>query len=321
MEVIRARPRSRVHEHKDELGHPRLTFPAPLGKIMLATWAFFLLASIAGGQEPAKPADSAPPGPVASRPTQAVRFLPVSREVIEARLQQFATTNAKRKSSLQRMFQEAGCTGERFREGKVEGSSLPNLVCTLPGETEVIILVGAHYDLAERGKGVVDNWTGAALLPSLLESLAGHARRHTFVFVGFTDEEKGLVGSKFYVSQLTPEEKQKIRAMVNLDTLGLSPTKVWVSRADRRLLTALADVARSMKLPLQGVDVDKVGSSDSESFAQQNIPAITIHSVTQETLPILHSPKDTPEAVKLDDYYQSYRLIAAYLSYLDTQRD
>jgi len=319
MEVNRVLPRSRVHERKGEPGHPRLVVWVKLEKPVLAAWAFFLLASMGVGQEPAKPADSATPTPVASRSTQAVRFIPVSREVIEARLQQFETTNAMRKASLGRMFQEAGCIGDRLREEKVKGSRLPNLVCSLPGETDAIILVGAHYDLAERGKGVVDNWTGAALLPTLLVSLAGHARSHTFVFVGFTDEEKGLVGSKFYVSQLTPEEKQKIRAMVNLDTLGLSPTKVWVSRADRKLLTALAAVAGAMKLPLQGVDVEKVGSSDSESFAQQNIPAITIHSVTQETFSILHSPKDTPEAVRLDDYYQSYRLIAAYLSYLDTQ--
>ena len=297
-----------------------LACPLPLKKLAHAAWAIVLLVSFGAGQEPAKPVgDSAPPAPVAKTATQAVRFIPVSREVIEARLQQFATTNAKRKASLGRMFQEAGCTGERFREVAVKGSKLPNLVCMRPGETDSTILVGAHYDLVDQGKGVVDNWTGAALLPSLLESLAGHTRRHTFVFVGFTDEEKGLVGSKFYVSQLATEEKQRLRAMVNLDTLGLSPTKVWVSRADRTLLAALADVARSMKLPLQGVDVDKVGSSDSESFAQQKIPAITIHSLTQETLPILHTPKDTPEAVRLDDYYQSYRLIAAYLSYLDTQ--
>ncbi len=307
-----------------EVNRPRLhssrpACPVQLEKVVLAACAVVLLVSAGAGQEPAKPADTATPAPVATTSTPAVRFIPISREVIEVRLQQFETTNAKRKSRLQRMFQEAGCTGERLREGRVKGSSLPNLVCTLPGETEGMILVGAHYDLAELGKGVADNWTGAALLPTLLESLAGHARRHTFVFVGFTDEEKGLVGSKFYVSQLAPEEKQKVRAMVNLDTLGLSPTKVWVSRADHKLLTALGAVARAMKLPLQGIDVDKVGSSDSESFAQQNIPAITIHSVTQETLPILHSPKDRLEAVRLDDYYQSYRLIAAYLSFLDTQ--
>ncbi len=294
-------------------------YPAPLEKAVFAAWSIVLLASIGTGQEPAKPAANAAPAPPASRYIQAVRFIPVSRDVIEERLRQFETTNAKRKSKLERVFQEAGCTGKRFQERLVKGSKLPNLVCTLAGETETIILVGAHYDLAERGMGVVDNWTGAALLPSLLESLAGHPRRHTFVFVGFTDEEKGLVGSKFYVSQLTPAEKQKLRAMVNLDTLGLSPTKVWVSRADRKLLAALAAVARAMKLPLQGIDVEQVGSSDSESFAQQKIPAITIHSVTQETLPILHSPQDRPEAVKLEDYYQSYRLIAAYLSYLDTQ--
>ncbi|MGH9580104.1 MAG: M28 family metallopeptidase, partial [Terriglobales bacterium] len=155
-------------------------------------------------------------------------------------------------------------------ESKVKGSHLPNVVCTLPGASDSLILVGAHYDLAEMGKGVVDNWSGASLLPTLFESLHQQERKHTFVFIGFTDEEKGLVGSKFYASNLTAEVKTRIRAMVNLDTLGLSPTKVWVSRADRGLAVALRTVAQAMNLPLQGVNVEKVGSTDSESFASHN---------------------------------------------------
>ena len=105
--------------------------------------------------------------------------------------------------------------------------------------------------------------------------------------------------------------------MINLDSLGLSATKVWLSRADRKLAEALNAVARAMKLDLGWVNVDKVGSSDSESFGQRKIPALTIHSLTQETLPILHTEKDKLEAVKLGDYYDTYRLLAAYLSYLD----
>jgi hypothetical protein len=60
----------------------------------------------------------------------------------------------------------------------------------LPGETERIILVGAHTDHVEEGDGVVGNWSGASLLPSLLYSLSAKPGQHTFVFNGFTAEER-----------------------------------------------------------------------------------------------------------------------------------
>jgi hypothetical protein len=72
-----------------------------------------------------------------------------------------------------------------------------------------------------------------------------------------------------------------------------------------------------MKLPIQGLNVDKVGSSDSESFREKKIPSLTLHSVTQETWPILHTPRDTFDVVDIDAYLRTYRLMAAYLAYLD----
>ena len=45
---------------------------------------------------------------------------------------------------------------------------------------------------------------------------------------------------------------------------------------------------------------------------------ITIHSITQETYPILHSGRDSVKAIHPDDYYTAYRVIALYLAYLDT---
>jgi hypothetical protein len=39
--------------------------------------------------------------------------------------------------------------------------------------------------------------------------------------------------------------------------------------------------------------------------------------VTEQTWSILHSPSDKMAAVKMNDYYDSYQLIAKYLAYLD----
>jgi len=89
-------------------------------------------------------------------------------------------------------------------------------------------LVGAHFDRVDTGLGVADNWSGAALLPSFYQALLSSGRHHTFAFVGFADEGKGLIGSEFYASRISKEQAAKIRAMINLDTLGLSSTKIWV---------------------------------------------------------------------------------------------
>jgi Zn-dependent M28 family amino/carboxypeptidase len=200
----------------------------------------------------------------------------------------------------------------------VKGVKIPNVICTLPGTTDSVILVGAHTDHTSNGLGVIDDWSGAALLPSLYESLRNKPRLHTYVFIGFSEEESGLKGSGYYAKQMKPDESTRTRAMVNIDSVGLGPSAVWVSRADKGLTSAAWVIATSLKLPLKAINVEKVGSSDSESFKELNIPRITFHSVTQDTLRILHSVRDTEKALRLDDYYETYRLLAAYLAYLDT---
>jgi Peptidase family M28 len=240
------------------------------------------------------------------------------RAAIEKRLKSFATDNETREEIIRRLFAESGCAKGNLSERSIEDDLPPNVICVLPGATAEVIVVGAHTDkVLETGDGVVDNWSGAALLPSLLFSLNAHRRRHTFVFVGFSAEEKGMVGSASYVGHLSPEQRARIEAMVNMDSLGLAPTKVWASHADKVLLDSLFSVSTASKLPVSTLNVDTLGSSDSESFARYHIRRVTLHSVTPQTFRILHSADDTLVAIKMDDYYDSYHLIAEYLAYLD----
>jgi Iap family predicted aminopeptidase len=242
----------------------------------------------------------------------------VSREAIEGHLKSFSTKNNEREALIRKWLADAGCKKSNLAEQSLERKLPPNVICVLPGETADVILVGAHTDhVTEFGDGVVDNWTGASLLASLLYSVSGRPRRHTFVFVGFSAEEKGLVGSAYYAQHLTPEQRGHIAGMVNLDSLGLGPTEVWATHADKVLLDALAAAASASNLRAEAMNVDEVGSADSESFATYHIPRITLHSVTQQTWPILHSSRDKLDAIRMQDYYDSYHLIAAYLAYLD----
>jgi len=247
--------------------------------------------------------------------SQPIQFNKAEQTVVEERLCAYTRRNSDREPTLQKLLEDAGCKGDALVELTVKGSKASNVLCTHSGTTDSIIVVGAHFDFVEAGNGVVDNWSGAALLPSLYQGLEG-ARKHTYVFAGFTGEESGLIGSKSFVKELG-ERRLRVRAMINMDSLGLSETKIWVSYSDQELVRWIGAVAKSVDLPVAGLNVDQVGSTDSESFRERKIPSITIHSVTQDALRILHSPADRIEAIHLDESYRTYQLVLAYLAVLD----
>jgi len=244
----------------------------------------------------------------------------VSREAVEGRLRRYMGDNQQRETTLKQLLTGAGCDDQHLLEQPVKRSKLPNVLCILPGSSQKLIIVGAHFDRVSQGDGVVDNWSGASLLPSLFEAVNTEPRQHTYIFIGFTDEEQGEVGSHFYVHQMRKEQVAATEAMVNMDTLGLASTEVWASHSDPRLLGALFYIAQKLSLPVHAVDVEQVGSTDAEQFAALRIPRITIHSLTQKAWNdrILHTSKDKISAIRLDDYYQTYCLLAAYLAFLDT---
>lgn len=241
----------------------------------------------------------------------------VSPSIVEQRLQAGTISASQRQETIQKLFAAVGCSTEQQEVSKKQA----NVICTLPGETNDTILVGGHFDFAEHGQGIVDDWSGTALLPSLYQTLKDERRHYTFRFIAFAAEEKGLIGSTHYVKAASPEELGSIRAFVNLECLGLTPPKVWVHRSTPLLVHQLLAVANATKTPLQGVDVDKVGDDDTHPFASRKVPVISIHSLTQDTLNVLHSNRDTVEAVHQHDYYDAYKLVAFYLAYLDKSLD
>ena len=253
----------------------------------------------------------------APAPAQIV-FSRLSEDAVRGRLQQFAGTDAEREEKLKSLFVQAGCAATALSEQEVKHEKLPNLVCVLPGQSDETIIVGAHYDHISAGDGVVDNWSGASLLPSLFESLRSSPRRHTFVFVAFTSEEEGLIGSKAFAKDMADQQRERTEAMVNMDTLGLGPSEVWVGgHADNSLVHEIGKVASGMKLPVGGLVMHNAGDTDSTPFQAKNIPVVTITSVTLKTLSILHTKQDRISAIHFDDYYRTYELVAGYLAALD----
>jgi hypothetical protein len=239
----------------------------------------------------------------------------VGQEALRKGLEAGLVPLKERQATIRGMFEKAGCVVTEQAISK----RTANVICTLPGQTNATILIGGHFDYVEAGRGIIDDWSGTALLPALYQALKDRARKHTYRFVAFAAEEEGLVGSAHYVKNMSAEEKQNTQAFVNLECLGLAPPEVWASRAQPFLLDRLDEVARLTHTPLRGVNVERVGKDDSFSFAPKKIPVITIHSLTQETLGILHTGRDRLEQVQMDDYATTYRLVVFYLAYLDVK--
>lgn len=250
-----------------------------------------------------------------------VRVKTLPQDEIEDRLQRGDARDADREKSLKQMFEAAGCAGDQLTEQQVKHQKLPNVICTLAGADDSEIVIGAHFDHVDEGKGIVDNWSGASLLPSFLEGLSAIPRKHTIVFVGFSSEEVGLKGSDFYVRQLSREQLAKIHAMINIDSIGLGPTKIWMTHSDHRLAQLFFGIANSMHSPVGIMNADRLGDEDGTSFRTYHVPTLMIHAITTENFPILHSSRDKLSAMHMNEYYETYRLTLAYLAYLDSTLD
>ncbi|HKF22038.1 MAG TPA: M28 family peptidase [Candidatus Angelobacter sp.] len=242
---------------------------------------------------------------------QKLEFAPVERGVVLDRVKDVPASDSQRAARIKDMFADSGCNGNFLQEQPAVGAGAPNIICELPGNSGATVIVGAHYDRSSSEGRPFDNWSGVSLLPALYQSMRDHKRRHTFIFVAFADQGKDLAGAEFFAGRMSVPARRRTEAMVNLDVLGLSPTKVWTSHSDKDLVHDLVVMVYSLKLPASQIDMETSGATDSEPFAARHIPRITIHSLTQPNLQGAVTP------FRPDNYYDTYRLLCGYLAFLD----
>jgi hypothetical protein len=248
---------------------------------------------------------------------QDIVFKSLHEGVLEERLRLAHRKIPERFNRLKALFEQTGCPS--LTEQPVKHSKEPNLICTIQAkdpEVTTTIVVGAHFDFVG-GEGVIDNWTGAILLPSLSEFIREKPRRHHFHFIGFAAEEKGLLGSEAYLKSISKEDRKKISAVITMDSLGLTSTKWWPNSSNKDLALKAAQIAHAMNVGFAGVNVDQIGTTDSFTFHKAGIPVLSLHSITQQTYPKINSSGDVWTAVSWKDYYDTHRLISALLVYLD----
>jgi hypothetical protein len=243
---------------------------------------------------------------------QKVQFNPAEKSLVLERMKSVPETNQERVSRLKELFTQAGCKGNSLFEQKVEGAETPNVVCLLGAGEGDTVIVGAHYERASSSQKPLDNWSGASLLPVMYQSLCDRKRSHSFIFVAFADDGKDPAGAESFVHHLTQSQLNRAEAMVNVDALGFSPTKIWTAHSDKDLVHALIVMVYALKIPASQIDITALGHKDSDPFAARHIPQITIHSLTQQNIASGVTTQFRP-----NNYYDTYRLLCGYLAYLD----
>ena len=170
-----------------------------------------------------------------------------------------------------------------------------NVIGRLPGRgllANQAIVVGAHYDHVGMGgfaslapgtiavhNGADDNASGTATMLAcgelLQERLSSVATHRTVLFIGFTGEERGLVGSQHYVKNPVFPIGQTA-AMINLDMVGrLRDNELTVYGTGSA--SRLDGIVEAANRPF-GFDLFKVasgyGPSDHQSFYRARVPVL-----------------------------------------------
>lgn len=119
----------------------------------------------------------------------------------------------------------------KIEDNTVDTATSYNVVATKKGISEMQVIIGAHYDSKVGvGLGADDNASGVAVMLETAEAIQNIETPYTIKFVAFGAEEsykdpdtgasnRGLQGSKHYVSQMSATEISNTVAMINLDSL------------------------------------------------------------------------------------------------------
>lgn len=206
---------------------------------------------------------------------------------------------------------------------------MSNVVAMLPGTTkpDEYVLVSAHYDhigLLEPvggdsvANGANDNASGVASVLGLAKHFSKQKLARSLMFIAFTAEESGLVGSEYFGKHL---DFGQVVAMVNIEMIG-KPSKwgdghCYMTGYNKSTLAKLmkpAMVTKGAKLypdPYAGYGL--FYRSDNASLAKQQIPAHTISSSQIDSDTTYHQVSDEVELIDFSHLTTLTKAIAAGL--------
>ena len=228
------------------------------------------------------------------------------------------------------------------------------------------IVIGAHYDHLGHGgagslapkegevhHGADDNASGVAGVLELARIFSAQRPRRTLVFMTFSGEEEGLIGSNYYVNHPLVPLANTV-AMINMDMIGRMKNKTltvggigtaeeWRSMIESANLlqgmtvsTAAGSSHRST--PGSGIPIvvaangqpvvnsdptkqftltlnsDGYGPSDHSSFYAKQVPVLFFWTGTHEDY---HKPSDTADKINYDDESRILSLVSRVIQTVD----
>ncbi|MBB4905625.1 M28 family metallopeptidase [Actinophytocola algeriensis] len=165
---------------------------------------------------------------------------------------------------------------QQFTSGGLTGW---NLIAEWPrGDANNVIMAGGHLDSVTAGPGINDNGSGSAALLEVALTVASQnlnpAKRIRFGWWGA--EERGLIGSTYYVNNLPSADRSRIKAYINFDMIGSPNAGYFVYSASGQPSGSLA-LQQTLQAPFatMGVPTELTsvgGRSDHAAFANAGIP-------------------------------------------------
>ena len=211
--------------------------------------------------------------------------------------------------------------------------SLKNIIGIIPGtnpDLSEAVVISAHYDhlglgwpdvkKGNEGKihyGADDNASGVSVLLELAKSLGKSFKpARTIIFVAFTAEEAGLIGSRYFVTNYKKYPARKIFAILNLDTVGrLFGNKLMVLNTNTarewKFIFMGANFTTGVPTELVTQDLD---ASDQTAFIEKGIPGVQLFYTGIKS--DYHSPEDIADKIDVDGLIKTAAISREVLEYL-----
>lgn len=203
-----------------------------------------------------------------------------------------------------------------------------NVLGFIDNKADNTVIIGAHYDHLGYGaegslfrgekkeihNGADDNASGVAVLLNLAQKLKAKNTNNNYLFITFSGEEMGLLGSNYYTKNPTIDNK-KANYMINMDMVGRL-------KADSTLAVYGVGTSPIFKQTLQAHNnrfklVQKesgVGPSDHTSFYNSDIPVLHFFTGQHEDY---HKPSDDTERL----HFNGMQIISNYIFEIITDLD
>ncbi len=203
-----------------------------------------------------------------------------------------------------------------------------NVIGFIDNKAPYTIIIGAHYDHlgygAEgslyRGKekeihnGADDNASGVAVMLNLASKLKNTNKNNNYLFIAFSGEEMGLLGSNYFTKNATIN-LTKANYMLNMDMVGRLKQDSALAVYGVGTSPILKQVVNSSNSRFKIIEKESgTGPSDHTSFYNNDIPVLHFFTGQHEDY---HKPSDDTEKLN----YEGMEAVSNYIFEIITELD